>query len=29
MAKLDGKVADNSYANLSYLGYISAEAVSK
>ena len=26
---LDGKVADNSYANLSYLGYISAEAVSK
>ena len=26
---LDGEVADNSYANLSYLGYISAEAVSK
>ena len=26
---LDGKVADNSYANLNYLGYISAEAVSK
>lgn len=26
---LDGKVADNSYANLNYIGYISAEAVSK
>ena len=26
---LDGSLADNSYANLSYTGYISAEAVSK
>lgn len=26
---LDGEVADNSYANLNYIGYISAEAVSK
>ena len=26
---LDGSVADNSYANVSYTGYISAEAVSK
>ena len=26
---LDGEVADNSYANLNYIGYISAEAISK
>ena len=26
---LDGTIADNSYANATYTGYISAEAVSK